>query len=100
MKVGCWGPSACILVSMRVGAIILFVTAAALGALALWAAIAFGREYGIESFWLTLAWGGLFTLVPLVPAILLLRRSKKQGRGVTGLTVHQPPVTGSVSNGS
>jgi hypothetical protein len=64
---------------MRVVAIILFVTAAVVGALALWAAIAFGREYGIDTFWLALAWGGLFTLVPLMLGILLLRRSKNRG---------------------
>jgi hypothetical protein len=66
---------------MRVVAIVLFAIATAVGALTVSAAIAFGREYGIESFWLTLAWGGLFTLVLLVPAILLLRRSKKPRPG-------------------
>jgi hypothetical protein len=68
---------------MRVVAIILFVTAAVVGVLGLLIAIASGREYGIETFWLGLAWGGLFTLVPLVPGILLFRRSKKQSRNLT-----------------
>jgi hypothetical protein len=64
---------------MRVVAIILLVIAALVGALALLASIAFGREYGIQTFWEALAWGGLFALVPLVPGILLLGRSKKRG---------------------
>jgi hypothetical protein len=70
---------------MRVVAIILLVAAAVVGtltlvvaALALWNAITYGREYTIDFFWILLAWGGLFTLVPLVPGILLLRRSRKR----------------------
>jgi uncharacterized membrane protein len=62
---------------MRVVAIVVLVIAAAVAALTILAAIAFGREYGVDSFWLTLAWGGLVTLVPLALGILLLRRSKK-----------------------
>jgi hypothetical protein len=65
---------------MRVVAIVLFVAAAIVGALALSLAIALGREYGIDTFWLSLAWAGLFTLVPLVPGILLFRRSNKRAR--------------------
>jgi hypothetical protein len=63
---------------MRVVAIVLFAIAAVVGALAVSAAIAFGREYGIESFWLTLAWGGLLTVVPLAAGILFLRRSQRR----------------------
>jgi hypothetical protein len=55
-------------------AIALLVIAALTATMAFWAAIAFGREYGIESFWGTIAWGTLFALVPLVPGILLIRR--------------------------
>jgi hypothetical protein len=61
---------------MRSVAIALLVIAAMVAGLAIWAATAFGREYGIQSFWEALAWGALFTLVPLVPGILLLRRSR------------------------
>ena len=65
---------------MRVVAIVLLVIAVVVAALAIWAASAFGREYGIDTFWQAIAWGALFTLVPLVPGILLLRRSRKLSR--------------------
>ena len=61
---------------MRVVAVLLIVLAAVVAALALWLAVAFGREYGIEQFWGGLAWVGL-ALVPLVPGILLFKRSRK-----------------------
>lgn len=63
---------------MRVVAIALFLIAAVVAALALWVAVAFGREYGFETFWGTVAWGVVFTLVPLVPGILLLKRSRRK----------------------
>jgi hypothetical protein len=62
---------------MRLVALVLFIAAAVIGVLGLSLAIAFGREYGIDTFWLALAWAGLFTLVPLVAGLLLLRRSKR-----------------------
>jgi Kef-type K+ transport system membrane component KefB len=68
---------------MRVVGVIFLVAAVVVGALALSIAIATGREYGIQDFWLALAWGGLFTLVLFVPGVLLLRPSKKHGRDVT-----------------
>ena len=60
---------------MRVVAVALLVIAVIVAVLALWAAIAFGREYGIQTFWTALAWGALLALVPLVPGILFLKRS-------------------------
>jgi hypothetical protein len=71
-------PAADNLVLMRVVAIVLFLIAAVVAALALWVAVAFGREYGVGTFWLTIAWGVVFTLVPLVPGILLLKRSRRK----------------------
>ena len=64
---------------MRVVAIVLLVIAAVVVALGLWVAIAFGREYGFDwSFLGTIAWGVLFALVPAVPGVLLLRRTRRR----------------------
>lgn len=62
---------------MRVVAIILLVIAAGVAVLAVWAAIEFGREYGTDTFWEAIVWGALFTLVPLVPGISLLKRTRR-----------------------
>jgi hypothetical protein len=65
---------------MRVVAVILLVLASGVIALAVWVAIAFGREYGFDITFLgTIVWGVLFALMPLVPGILLLKRSRKRG---------------------
>jgi membrane protein implicated in regulation of membrane protease activity len=69
---------------MRVVAIVLLAIAGVVAVIALWAAIAFGREYGIDTFWLTLGWGLAFTLVIFVPGILLLRRSSEKRHSQTG----------------
>ena len=60
---------------MRVVAYVLIVLAAIVAGLALWLAVAVGREYGIDQFWGSLAFVG-FAMVPLVPGILLFKRSK------------------------
>ncbi len=54
-----------------------WLIAAVVAVLAVWGAIAFRREYDVETFWTSIAWGVLFILVPLVPGIWLLRRSRK-----------------------
>lgn len=61
---------------MRIVAIVLLVIATALAVFGLWAAVEFGREYGIEAFWEVVGWFTLFTLVPLVLGMRLLRRSR------------------------
>jgi hypothetical protein len=62
----------------RVLAIVLLVIAAGVVALAIWAAIAFGREYGFNWGSLgTIALGVLIALVPAVPGVVLLRRSRR-----------------------
>jgi hypothetical protein len=63
---------------MRVVAVVLLVLAAVVAGLALWLAIATAREYGSQQFWAVLAWGIPLTLVPLVPGVLLLRRSRRR----------------------
>jgi tellurite resistance protein TehA-like permease len=65
-------------VEMRVVAIVLLMVAAVMAALAVWAAIAVGREYGFQRSWELLPWGVVFPLAPAVPGVLLLRRWRKE----------------------
>ena len=56
---------------MRILAIVLLTIAALVAGLAVWTALAFGREYGADTFWLTLGWGFAFALVAAVSGIFL-----------------------------